>query len=1548
MKNTNKAISCRLGRRPVIQGPRNELLSGAHCDKSTTTYSCTKCAKTYIRRLPFENHVAKCKSTRSADSQQKSKPSMNCEQCGKGYRYASCLKKHQSSCSAAEFDTISQPDSTPSVKSTTEKDRVLPFKKTKPDRHPERQKVIIWKATRGQRSSKDIIKMLRLQLNIHKDIQIFIRGKKREKRVELCFKDRKSAITAMVELQELIRSKKLNIFCTIGRSYAERMKKHHQRGDTAKDPQNADPTIFLDLTLPHPRDEPNRQEDGPLDAPMDVSNSSQPTQEAEDTNHDAPQESTNSLRIMHWNAQSISNKIDEFRLLLRDLKIDIACLSETRILDNEKWKDRFKGYSLHNFARPNREGGGVCILARNNFGVSKISTYFSDIMEYISADITIAQDVTISVTSIYAREGCKKLAKELDPCVGHRFSYLGGDFNAKHALWGSTKSNASGHRLLEWVNENNLIILNGNQHTYQSHSSGATDSMDISIASPNLAAKISKWYVTDDSLGSDHFPCVSCLEYPCDTTSASSIPRWNMKKGDREAFTLELEQTVDRAQQEIEECCTNIDEKVETLTSCIIDAAEKTYPMSKPRKRRPAPWWNEEIALAIRKKRKARRRWKQRNSMENRLSFKKQQAIVKRLIKTAKRSSWREFVSSINRETPSSVIWKRIKSISGMSQSSPSAIVHEEKVVVDKQEQARLFGEHFSTKCSLKDNHEDEDLFSDLENLTHQSHDAICEQEDPCDVPFTIEELDLALTELSNSATGSDRIHNQMLKDLPSNGKTLVLTIINEIWEEGKYPSEWKVSKIIPLLKPNKDKQQIKSYRPIALTSCLGKLTERMINRRLVWRLDKDNVFHPSQCGFRPKSGTTDALLKITEKCHEGLHQKKYSVLVFLDLEGAFDKVWWDGLITKAACIGIAGNMLQALKSFLSDRFVQVQVGDVTSEKFSISAGTPQGSVISPTIFNIMMYDLPLAVLDPCGAVTYADDGTLEVTHSDLLYIVQVVNRILVAIDQWAVRWKLTLSKEKTEYTVITNKRKHVKPLDDLGLTVGGEKIKYNRNPKSLGLILDPKLTWSAHIDRLVEQCTKRLNLMRIIASQNWGADLSSLRAFYLAFIRSKIGYAVEIWSSCSNTQLQKVCRIQNAALRLITGALKSTPIAAMEIEADIPPLDLFIESIIIRKRIKSHFMPDNSPGRLHKCYAPLSFFQRAKKILKSRGIHLPSRSDPSFTCLAITSDTPPWEWSPPEMQMSLPTPFSKSEAPHILLHLSLEKIHEEYKDCTTVYTDGSLNPLSGTAGAGVYIPSEDIEVIIPLPPCSILLAELTAIERALQEICLLPTAQLPNEHFVILTDSRSSLQTLASYNPTEYYQQCVTITNLLRMIPAKVTIQWIPSHVGIAGNDKADSLANIAALHHPVNKPTQSLSSLLCQANQLTKVAWCDRWKTGSTGREYFEIQSKPNLMRYRNIPRKDQVYLSRLKMNHFPTQSYLHRVKLADDPTCPLCGKAEETIRHIIFECEELTTFRSFPTEMSWKDVLNNTNNEWGSISSMLDERKRRIYAKALLSAS
>ena len=496
--------------------------------------------------------------------------------------------------------------------------------------------------------------------------------------------------------------------------------------------------------------------------------------------------------------------------------------------------------------------------------------------------------------------------------------------------------------------------------------------------------------------------------------------------------------------------------------------------------------------------------------------------------------------------------------------------------------------------------------------------------------------------------------------------------------------------------------------------------------------------------------------MKITGQCQEGIHNKKYTVIVFLDLEGAFDKVWWEGLFNKAAQVGISGNMLKSLRSFLSERDIKVQVGNEVSQNFHINAGTPQGAVISPTIFNIMMYDLPSIVEAPWAQVTYADDCTL-MTHRDLSFIVETLNSCLEDINRWAAKWKLKVSQEKTEYTVITRKRKHLIPIDSLGLRLEGESIGYNKIPKILGLTLDPVLSWKNHIDNLVVACTKRLNLMKAIASNHWGADLTSLRSFYLAYIRSKISYAMEIWSSCSKTQFQRLCKIQNAALRLMTGAVKTTPIAAFEMEADVPPLDLFMEASILKRRIKQHFMPNDSPGYISTTKAPSSFHQRSSALLQDRDIILPKRSSPVFSSTATINSTPPWLWNPPQIQDSLPECATKSENPAILKQLCLKLINKDFKNYYKVYTDGSLDSSKGIAGAGVYFQNMNQNIILPLPPSSILKAELVALERALEEI-------KSNDHptgsgYVILTDSKSSLQSLKSYRPSEYHHHCEAST---------------------------------------------------------------------------------------------------------------------------------------------------------------------------------------------
>ena len=660
-----KETTCRLGRRPVKQGPRTGA-SGPQCVKYATTNSkgCSKCGKIYIRRIPLQKHQKKCKGIITNNS------SFDCKNCGKKYTYKSCLEKHMKKCVTPVPNTVPSSVSTPIEHSKTEPSTHGRFKINKSS-YPDRLKVIIWKATRGQHSTKELTRMVRNNFDLDKSMHVFVRGKERNRRVEIWCQDRKSAISTCERLQYLCKVNHLGYFCTLGRNYCEREKRRQHQMATD------DPLPNVTLT--------DSQSDSSIHEIQD-----------------APQVfDLQQFKILQWNAQSIGNKVDEFRLLLHDLKVDIACLSETRITDSEKWKDKFKGYSLYNFERPDKEGGGVCILVRTNFGITNISTYYSQLVEYISADITIAHDHCLSITSVYARNGCSHITTELDPCVKQKNCLILGDFNAKHSVWGSTKTNPSGSRLLDWINDKDLIILNSNQHTFQSHSSGVTDAIDISIASPDLASKMSQWTVIDDSLGSDHSPVITTMELQGKSREGSQNPKWNLQKADRELFKAYVDVSSLEAQQQVDDKDLHLESKVDVLTTCVIEAAEKSYPVSKRHKRPPVPWWNDDIASLKREKRKAQRKWKNSNTEANKIMYKKQQAKLKRAIKSAKRSSWRDFVGSINRDTPSSEIWRKIKAISGGNQSGPSAIQHDGKMVIDQGEQANLFAEYYSSKCSM-------------------------------------------------------------------------------------------------------------------------------------------------------------------------------------------------------------------------------------------------------------------------------------------------------------------------------------------------------------------------------------------------------------------------------------------------------------------------------------------------------------------------------------------------------------------------------------------------------------------------------------------------------------------------------------------------------------------------------------------------------------------------------------------------------------------------------------------------------------------------------
>ena len=132
---------------------------------------------------------------------------------------------------------------------------------------------------------------------------------------------------------------------------------------------------------------------------------------------------------------------------------------------------------------------------------------------------------------------------------------------------------------------------------------------------------------------------------------------------------------------------------------------------------------------------------------------------------------------------------------------------------------------------------------------------------------------------------------------LPLESLQTLLNFFNNMWETGKFPESWELATIIPIPKPGKNHTEPTNYRPIALTSCLCKTLERIINARLVWYLEINNLISPVQFGFRSERSTNDNLVRLETFVRDAFVKKEHVVAVFFDLEKAYETTWKYGIL---------------------------------------------------------------------------------------------------------------------------------------------------------------------------------------------------------------------------------------------------------------------------------------------------------------------------------------------------------------------------------------------------------------------------------------------------------------------------------------------------------------------------------------------------------------------------------------------------------------------------------------------------------------------------
>jgi hypothetical protein len=848
--------------------------------------------------------------------------------------------------------------------------------------------------------------------------------------------------------------------------------------------------------------------------------------------------------LMHLNIQGgIVNKIHDLYIFLLSFNVDVLCLNEHWLLETQLCNfSILNNYKLGAFyCRNESSRGGTCILIKDNYDFKERIDFYlyneEGIFEMCCIEIPALNSIVISMYRTPYDTNFKNFINKFESLLlllqkyQKKFNiYIAADFNID--ILENTSSPGQKNVFL------NLISMYGFQTNFCSPTrvtKNTLSSIDNILTNCIFKSSNLKQKMNVDLGISDHRAL--CIALSPKSNSTSPNKRTCFKK---RLFT----------NSNLNVFCKNISETIWDLSSTKNAQSNfnsffqsfmsnfnycfplKFYSCKLSKNKSNKNWVTKGITISSRRKRELSKMAKVNDDANFQNYYKKYRKIFKTVCDKARKLSNCDMISKADNR--SKAVWTVVKSELGTLGCK-----------------SRDFPDLCVSGNFLKDGNEIADFLNN--KFAHISQEKGCQPNFLSAAEYTtnfnikkkfnfqfvhtsVPEVKKVIMSLKNkTSVGWDEVPIKLIKLTVDSISYPLCKIINQCFDEGIFPNQFKYAEIKPLFKKG-CVEDPSNYRSVALLPAMSKIFEKIAFNQIYSYFENNNLFSDNQFGFRSGRSTISAVADFINQVSNGLDSSQSTAGVFCDLSNAFDCVNYNILISKLQHYKFSKLAMSWVNSYLSNRQQRTIIlknnSKFISEWQNIECGVPQGSILGPLLFLIYVNDIPKNSTP--SLILYADDTTAVVKASDIVSLKNEFQISFQELSKWFNANGLKLNSLKTQ--IIKFQTVQDKKTFDLDLYHDSNILSFVDNTKFLGINIDKNLTWTPHIEITIKKLNVACFQMYVLRNV---IDIKTKLTVYYAIFYSIMQYGIELWGSASCAH--KVFKIQKKYLRIMTFNLKRT-----------------------------------------------------------------------------------------------------------------------------------------------------------------------------------------------------------------------------------------------------------------------------------------------------------------------------------------------------------------------------------------------------------------------